>query len=81
MPVAPTIAAVDQSASILRDTRRRPVGITFSVALNEQAAVSFSFVQRSISTQRDRALSSFIRFYKRRRPHSAANGRAPVTRV
>lgn len=33
------------------------------------------------STQRDRALSSFIRFYNRRRPHSAANGRAPITRV
>jgi transposase InsO family protein len=35
----------------------------------------------SNSTQRDRALSSFIRFYNRRRPHSAANGRAPITRV
>jgi transposase InsO family protein len=35
----------------------------------------------SDSTQRDRALSSFIRFYNRRRPHSAANGRAPITRV
>jgi len=33
------------------------------------------------STQRDRALASFIRFYNRRRPHSAANGRAPITRV
>jgi transposase InsO family protein len=33
------------------------------------------------STQRDRALSSFIRFYNRRRPHSAAGGRAPITRV
>lgn len=33
------------------------------------------------STQRDRALSSFIRFYNRKRPHSAANGRAPITRV
>jgi transposase InsO family protein len=33
------------------------------------------------STQRDRALASFIRFYNRRRPHSAASGRPPVTRV
>ena len=30
---------------------------------------------------RDRALSSFIRFYNRRRPHSAAGGRPPITRV
>lgn len=33
------------------------------------------------STERDRALSSFIRFYNRRRPHSAADGRAPISRV
>ena len=33
------------------------------------------------STQRDRALSSFIRYYNRRRPHTAANGRPPITRV
>jgi len=33
------------------------------------------------STVRDRALSSFIRFYNRRRPHSAAGGRAPISRV
>ena len=33
------------------------------------------------SRQRDRALSSFIRFYNRRRPHTVANGRAPITRV
>jgi transposase InsO family protein len=33
------------------------------------------------STQRDRALASFIRYYNRRRPHSAASGRAPITRV
>ena len=33
------------------------------------------------STQRDRALSSFIRFYNRRRPHSACGGRPPITRV
>ena len=33
------------------------------------------------SRQRDRALSSFIRFYNRRRPHTAAGGRAPLTRV
>ena len=31
--------------------------------------------------QRDRALSSFIRFYNRRRPHSACGGRPPITRV
>ncbi|HZV72915.1 MAG TPA: IS481 family transposase [Conexibacter sp.] len=33
------------------------------------------------STTRNRALSSFIRFYNRRRPHSACGGRAPITRV
>lgn len=33
------------------------------------------------SRQRDRALSSFIRYYNRRRPHSACNGHAPITRV
>jgi transposase InsO family protein len=33
------------------------------------------------SRQRDRALSSFLRFYNRQRPHSAAAGRAPLTRV
>ena len=33
------------------------------------------------STQRDRALSSFLRFYNRRRPHSAAGGRPPTSRV
>jgi transposase InsO family protein len=33
------------------------------------------------STRRDRALSSFLRFYNRRRPHSAAGGRPPLSRV
>ena len=33
------------------------------------------------STRRDRALASFIRFYNRRRPHSAAGGRPPISRV
>ena len=33
------------------------------------------------STTRDRALASFIRYYNRRRPHSAASGRAPISRV
>jgi len=33
------------------------------------------------STTRDRALSSFIRFYNRQRPHTAASGRPPITRV
>jgi transposase InsO family protein len=33
------------------------------------------------STQRDRALASFVRFYNRRRPHSAAGGRPPISRV
>jgi transposase InsO family protein len=33
------------------------------------------------SATRDHALSSFLRFYNRRRPHTAANGRAPITRV
>ena len=33
------------------------------------------------STTRDRALSSFLRFYNRRRPHTAAAGRPPITRV
>jgi transposase InsO family protein len=30
---------------------------------------------------RDRALSSYLRYYNRYRPHSAANGRPPITRV
>ena len=33
------------------------------------------------STTRDRALRSFLRYYNRRRPHSAASGRPPITRV
>jgi len=33
------------------------------------------------SQQRDHALSSFIRYYNRRRPHSACGGRPPTTRV
>ena len=33
------------------------------------------------STTRDRALASFLRFYNRRRPHSAAGGRPPISRV
>jgi transposase InsO family protein len=33
------------------------------------------------SRQRDRALSSFLRYYNRQRPHSAAAGRPPITRV
>ncbi len=33
------------------------------------------------SRQRDRALQSFLRFYNRQRPHSAAAGRPPITRV
>jgi len=33
------------------------------------------------SHQRDRALSSFLRYYNRQRPHSAASGRPPITRV
>lgn len=33
------------------------------------------------SAQRDRALSSYIRYFNRYRPHSAANGQAPITRV
>ena len=33
------------------------------------------------SATRDRALSSFLRFYNRRRPHSAAGGRPPISRV
>jgi transposase InsO family protein len=33
------------------------------------------------SRQRDRALASFLRFYNRQRPHSAAGGRPPMTRV
>ena len=33
------------------------------------------------SSTRDRALSSFMRYYNRRRPHTAADGRAPITRV
>lgn len=33
------------------------------------------------SAQRDKALASFLRFYNRRRPHSAAGGRPPTSRV
>jgi transposase InsO family protein len=33
------------------------------------------------SAQRDRALGSFIRYFNRYRPHSAAGGRPPITRV
>ena len=33
------------------------------------------------SSKRDRALSSFLRFYNRRRPHSATGGRPPISRV
>jgi transposase InsO family protein len=33
------------------------------------------------STTRDRALASFIRYFNRYRPHSAAGGRPPITRV
>lgn len=33
------------------------------------------------SADRDRALSSFIRYFNRYRPHSAAGGRPPITRV
>ena len=33
------------------------------------------------STTRDRSLASFLRYYNRFRPHSAANGRPPLTRV
>ena len=33
------------------------------------------------STTRDRSLQSFIRFYNRKRPHSAAAGQPPITRV
>ena len=33
------------------------------------------------SARRDRALASFIRYYNRRRPHSACGGRPPISRV
>lgn len=33
------------------------------------------------SDQRDRALASFLRYFNRYRPHSAAGGRPPITRV
>jgi len=33
------------------------------------------------SPTRDRALASFMRFYNRRRPHSATGGRPPISRV
>jgi transposase InsO family protein len=33
------------------------------------------------SATRNRALSSFLRYFNRWRPHSAADGRAPITRV
>ena len=33
------------------------------------------------SAKRDRALASFMRYYNNRRPHTAASGQAPITRV
>ena len=33
------------------------------------------------STTRDRPLSSFLRYFNRSHPHSAAGGRPPITRV
>jgi transposase InsO family protein len=33
------------------------------------------------STQRDRALSSFLRYYNRRRPHTSLGDRPPISRV
>lgn len=33
------------------------------------------------STSRDRALSSYLRYFNRYRPHSSAGGRPPITRV
>jgi transposase InsO family protein len=36
---------------------------------------------RADSATRDRALSSFLRSFNRWRPHSAAGGRPPITRV
>ncbi len=42
----PTIMDASQSAATWREGGTPPVGTTFSVSLNEQATVSFSFVQR-----------------------------------
>ena len=33
------------------------------------------------SSERARALSSFVRYYNRRRPHSSLGGRPPLSRV
>jgi PKD domain len=41
----PTISAASQSVSTWRESGKSPVGTTFSVSLNEQATVSFSFLQ------------------------------------
>jgi PKD domain len=41
----PTISAASQSVSTWRESGKLPVGTTFSVSLNEQATVSFSFLQ------------------------------------
>jgi len=41
----PTIGAASQSVSTWRERGKAPVGATFSLSLNEQATVSFSFLQ------------------------------------
>ena len=35
----------------------------------------------STSTQRNRALASFLRYYNRRRPHTSLGDRPPISRV
>jgi hypothetical protein len=40
----PTIGTVSQSGSAWRESGKDPVGTTFTLSLNEQAAVSFSFL-------------------------------------
>jgi PKD repeat protein len=43
--VPPTIAAAGQSGSTWRESGKAPVGTVFSLSLNEQATVTFSFLQ------------------------------------
>lgn len=46
-------------------------------------STSFAFrdTLAQLGARRDRALASFLRFYNRQWPHSAAGGRPPLTRV
>ena len=73
-----------------RNERQRPKGTRFAETLTSLGARRFFGTLDTEwahartwpnSNERDRALSSFMRFYNRRRPHSAASGRPPISRI